>query len=261
MSCLSGYFTYPEPWTAQRGTNYHSIAESLIRPADHGAVAAIMPTGMTTTGGQHILDASIFEEFFTNDVRIIGDALLKARLTLLANTGDDYQGVSDTFLLFGDPATTLKLPVPRRPQGLTANHTEDGEILLTWQAAEDCNGDPVAGYNVYRRSESESDFAKLNPELLENLAFIDMTYVPSTLYYYAVASVDDDSDESVKSVAITPSGPSSSDDTPAAFSACFVDTVSTSDSQQHMSFIILLVMVLLPAIVWLLSLISCIRKI
>ena len=65
-----------------------------MRPADHGAVAAIMPTGMSTTSGQHIFNNAIFEQVFTNDQRTIGDALLSARLTLLANTGADYQLIS-----------------------------------------------------------------------------------------------------------------------------------------------------------------------
>ena len=37
-----------------------------------------------------------------------------------------YQQISDTFLLFGDPATSLKLPVPRRPAGISVTRTAEG---------------------------------------------------------------------------------------------------------------------------------------
>ena len=221
MSCLSGYFIYPEPWTAQRSTNYHSVAEGLMRPADHGAVAAIMPTGMSTTGGQHIFNNAIFEEVFTNDKRVIGDALLSARLTLLANTGANYQQISDTFLLFGDPATALKLPLPQRPTGLSVSHSIEEGIMVGWDTATDCNGDPVAGYNIYRRAASESSFTKLNTSLIDATSYTDNDYSPGTLYYYAVASVDQDHDQSAMSLAVTPAGAASSDDNPIA-SACFI---------------------------------------
>ena len=232
MSCLAGYFIYPEPWTTQRSTNYHSLAEGFMRPQDHGAVAAIMPTGMSTTSGQHVLNNAIFEEIFTNDRRLVGDALLQARLTLLANIGSEYQEISDTFLLFGDPATSLKLPVPGRPAGLKANRNEDGDIVLTWNAAADCNQEAVAGYNVYRRAATESDFTLLNTTLLDDLRFTDTDYEPGTLYYYAVTSVDGDGDESVNSISVAPA--SSSSGSVAAAAGCFVSTASTSNAQPAM---------------------------
>ncbi|MGD2097955.1 MAG: C25 family cysteine peptidase [Desulfobacterales bacterium] len=60
MSCESGIFTYPEPWAA------NSLAETLLR-SDAGAVAALMPTGMTTTPGQEVLNNALFETIFTDD--------------------------------------------------------------------------------------------------------------------------------------------------------------------------------------------------
>ena len=156
MSCLAGYFIYPEPWTASRSTNYHSIAEGFIRPADHGAVAAIMPTGMSTTGGQHILNNAIFEEIFTNDKRVIGDALLAARLTLLANTGADVSGNQRHLPFVRRSGHRSQAAAAGRTQGLTASRTTEDGIMLSWAAAIDCNGDPVAGYNIYRRAASES---------------------------------------------------------------------------------------------------------
>jgi hypothetical protein len=247
MSCMAGYFVYPEPWSAQRSTNYHSIAEGFIRPADHGAVAAIMPTGMSTTGGQHIFNNAIFEQIFTSDQRIIGDALLGARLTLLANTDAAYQQISDTFLLFGDPATALKLPLPRRPRGLTAERTKEASIRLSWQSALDCDGYPVAGYNLYRRAASESTFTKLNSTLIGELAFEHTGCDPKTLYYYAVSSIDDDGDESARSLSITAASSSSSSGGRDAASGCFVS--AAAQPAPHMVWLILVIIVGLAAMV------------
>jgi hypothetical protein len=42
MTCLNGYFAYPEAW------NFPSMAEALLRSQDKGAIAAFMSTGMTS---------------------------------------------------------------------------------------------------------------------------------------------------------------------------------------------------------------------
>ena len=43
----------------------------------------------------------------------------------------------------------LKVPLPRRPADLAAI-ARPGAVLLQWEASLDSNGDPVAGYNIYR---------------------------------------------------------------------------------------------------------------
>ena len=133
MGCLSGHFVYPEDW------NYPSLAEALLRAEDKGAAAALMSTGLTTTEGQHILDTALFDAIFNQDVRVLGQAVSAAKQTLMANGGSLYEEVNETFLLFGDPAMTLKVPLPYRPEGLRAQgHT--GGVSLNWNAATDCNG-------------------------------------------------------------------------------------------------------------------------
>ncbi len=42
MACLTGYFIYP-----YTGSSWQSLAEALMLPADHGAVAALMPAGLS----------------------------------------------------------------------------------------------------------------------------------------------------------------------------------------------------------------------
>jgi hypothetical protein len=127
-----------------------------------------------------------------------------AKQQLLANGGSLYEETANTFMLFGDPATTLKLPLPRRPIGLTAQRQADGTVLLTWAAALDCDGNPVAGYNLYRRRSTEPGYTRLNTALITALSFIDaglITAPAGELYHYALGAVDAENEESVKSAA------------------------------------------------------------
>ena len=106
MSCLAGNFGYV---SASEGA-VPSLAETLLQADAEGAVAALMPTGMTTTAGQHILNTALFEAIFADDIRQLGPAILSAKQTLLANGSAEYEQISETFLLFGDPALALKDP-------------------------------------------------------------------------------------------------------------------------------------------------------
>jgi hypothetical protein len=229
MSCLTGYFAYPDTDT----WNFPSMAEALLR-SENGAVAALMPTGMTTTGGQHILDAALFDAIFTEDIRTLGLAVSAAKQTLLAN-GVEFEELSETFLLFGDPAMKLKIPLPRRPSGTVAQG-QDGAVALGWQGAEDCNGGAVSGYNLYQSTTSGGEYTKVNTSLITGTEYNDTGLEEGTTYYYVVTSVDSDGDESVRSqgVGATPTALALDDDdvpsTTAATGsgsggACFISSV------------------------------------
>jgi hypothetical protein len=204
MGCLSGHFVYPENW------NWTSLAEALLRAEDKGAAAVLMSTGLTTTEGQHILDTALFDAIFNQDVRLLGQAVSAAKQTLMANGDSTYEEVNETFLLFGDPAMALKVPLPKRPLGLRARGHASG-VLLNWNAATDCNGGPVAGYNLYRSTTPGGPYTKVNTALITGTQYDDTavssTMAPYTMssaasgttYYYVVTSVDDQGDESVHS--------------------------------------------------------------
>ncbi len=181
MACLSGYFIYPFA-----GSLYQSLAEGFMRTPGAGAVAALMPTAMTATDGQHVLSNALYEALFAEDRRVLGEALMAAREALLANGGASYQQTADTFMLFGDPATVLKVPLPRRPAGL-AVAWQNGQALLAWSAARDCDGHPVAGYHVYRRAAGEPAFTRLTETPVSALAFTDTGLTAGITYTYAVA--------------------------------------------------------------------------
>ena len=134
MSCLTGYFMYPQTG-GYAADSWRSLAEGWLWPANAGAVAALMPTAMTDTVGQHLLSNALYEAIFALDRRGLGPAVGYARQQLLANGGREYEQTSNTFMFFGDPATSLKVPLPRRPQALTAVRQADGTVALSWAAA------------------------------------------------------------------------------------------------------------------------------
>ncbi len=190
MSCLAGNFSWPQ-WAA-----YPSLGEALMRSEGlgKGAVAALVPTGQTTTGGQRILNTALFDTIFTKDVRKLGPAIAEAKRTLLANGNAYYEQVSETFLLFGDPAMALKVPLPRRPSGLVIEGQTDG-IALQWLAAADGDGNAVTGYNLYRSQSSGGPYVKVNTGLINTPQYEDsaqQVLTAGTTYYYIISSVDAD---------------------------------------------------------------------
>jgi len=234
MSCLAGNFSWPE-WLA-----YPALGEELMRAGTltegKGAVATLVPTGQTTTGGQRILNTALFDEIFTNDVRRLGPAIAAAKQTLLANGDAYFEQVSETFLLLGDPAMVLKVPLPRRPEGLAA--TSDLEAVnLDWQAAVDAGGNAVAGYNLYRSPAPAGSYTKVNTTLITVTTYEDndpnLPAAP-TPSYYTVSAVDGDGDESPRSAMVSAmlKAPTASlgggGGGGAAPAACFVRTAAES---------------------------------
>jgi hypothetical protein len=206
-----------------------------------------MPTAMTTTAGQHILNTALFEAFFTDDIRELGAAILSAKQVLLANGSAEYEQISETFLLFGDPATALKIPLPRMPTGVTAVRQDNG-VHISWNAALDSNGNAVAGYNIYRAGSPAGPYSKINTALVTGTEFIDTGGVAGAGTgagagggYYAVSSQDSDGDESAQSLGISPASlMSSSGSGGSGGGGCFIDTVSQSISKQVLWLVLLL---------------------
>jgi prepilin-type N-terminal cleavage/methylation domain-containing protein len=227
MSCESGYFIYPE------AMNFPSLGEALLRPADKGSVAVMMPTGGSDPTGQQILNTALFEAVFSQDIRQLGPAILAAKQSLLANSGSQYEEISETFLLFGDPAMTLKVPLPRRPLLSQILLNDDGTVQLSWEPAVDCNGQAVAGYNIYRTTTPGANYVRLNSDLYAGTTFTDTQAPAGARVYYAVTAVDTDSDESVNSeslsiLATTPSAGQSGAGGGAG--GCFIATVAKNGS-------------------------------
>jgi hypothetical protein len=187
MTCLNGSFGYPEGW------GFPSLAEVLLRDSANGAVAALMSTGMTEPEGQRVLDRALFEGIFKRDLRTLGRAISYAKQELVANSAALGE-TGKTFLLFGDPAMRLKVPLPTAPTSPTGQ-VSGQSVTLTWGASSDANGRAVAGYNVYRSTTPNGSYTKLNSSLITNNGYTDNS-IQSGTYYYVVKSVDVDGYES-----------------------------------------------------------------
>jgi hypothetical protein len=77
---------------------------------------------------------------------------------------------------------------------------------LSWDAAVDCNGDQVAGYNLYRGTDPSAALVKVNSAPIAAAEYVDGSIESADItYYYAVTAVDEQGDESVQSAVISPS--------------------------------------------------------
>ncbi|MGA1825940.1 MAG: C25 family cysteine peptidase [bacterium] len=195
MTCMTGYFINPE------SLGFTCMAEALLRAEGKGAIAAFMSTGMTTPIEQQIINSALFHAIFAEDIRTCGHAIAHAK-HLFLKKGEDFERLSETFLLFGDPAMTLKIPLPRRPSGIISQ-SQKGCITLTWQKTKDCHGDIVAGYNCYRSTKAFNNYTRINSSLITDTCYKDRSTEEGTIYYYVVTSIDTDGDESVPSGACT----------------------------------------------------------
>jgi hypothetical protein len=98
MTCLTGLFTHP---------NVNSLSERLLFHRDGGAVAILAPTSLTLPNDQSFLSYQLAGSMINNSSLTLGDVLLNAQREIPV----DSQGVREvmfTFLLFGDPALSLK---------------------------------------------------------------------------------------------------------------------------------------------------------
>jgi hypothetical protein len=194
MTCLDGFFGYPEGWA------FPSLAEVLLRDSTSGAVAAFMSAGMTDPEGQRVLDDALFEGIFKRDYRTLGRAVSYGKQELVANSVALGE-MGKTFLLFGDPAMKLKVPLPTAPTAPAGQVSGQG-VTLSWGASSDANGGVVAGYNVYRSTTPNGPYTKVNTSPITSTQYADNT-VQSGTYYYVIRSVDSDGYESPGTLEMT----------------------------------------------------------
>jgi hypothetical protein len=115
--------------------------------------------------------------------------------------------------------------------------------MISWQSVEDSNGNPVAGYNVYRSSTPGGIYIKINTELITATEFLDTNPGGAGASsaggsgggtsYYGVTSVDDSGDESAQTLGSSPAAIIESAASSAAGAAgCFINATAPSNSWQ-----------------------------
>jgi fibronectin type 3 domain-containing protein len=90
---------------------------------------------------------------------------------------------------------------PSIPKNIKTDYCEAG-IKISWEKVSDKD---LAGYNIYRSEEWDSEYKKINSVLIppkQNPSFIDQTVQPNKEYYYRVTAVDIHNNESEQSIKI-----------------------------------------------------------
>jgi len=102
MTCYDGSYHYP--------STAFALAEALTRADGKGAVASWSPTGLGITAGHDYLARGFFQAVFQNGPATLGEATNAGKLALWTAGGSP--DLLDTYLLFGDPATTVPVVEP-----------------------------------------------------------------------------------------------------------------------------------------------------
>ena len=102
------------------------------------------------------------------------------------------------------PTGLVAVPVP-------AEHGNPAHIDLSWNVSAETD---VAGYNVYRTDQENTEGARLNSQPLPTPAFSDMTAVAGQRYFYRIAAVDRSANESERSTAVSAEVPAESQPKP-----------------------------------------------
>ncbi|HEV7857579.1 MAG TPA: C25 family cysteine peptidase [Pyrinomonadaceae bacterium] len=93
MTCLNGYYNDP---------TLDSLAESLMKAPNGGAVAVWASSGLTVPTGQALANQSLYQSIYGNPSLTLGEAIQRAK----AATPDS--DVRLTWTLFGDPSMNLR---------------------------------------------------------------------------------------------------------------------------------------------------------
>jgi hypothetical protein len=104
MTSLEGYFVQPSP----SGSDLSALAEVVVRPSDRGAVASWSPSGLGVATGHLELSRAFFEAIFGTGTHRIGPAATQAKIRFFGS-GVGHLDLVDTYTLFGDPATVLRI--------------------------------------------------------------------------------------------------------------------------------------------------------
>jgi len=122
IACLDGYFLEPnEAWNM-------SLSERLILNPNGGAVGVFSASGFADAEDKFLLGRELYRSFFERDIRVVGDALRRAKEEYTAVHQEQEDFILHTHNLMGDPALELRIPSPRRPFGVKAEFYDKGDL-------------------------------------------------------------------------------------------------------------------------------------
>ena len=93
LTCLNGAFQHPQQET---------LAESLLRAPNGGAVAVWASSGMTLPQEQMPMARELYRRLYSSDAPLLGDALRAAKASV------EFAELRSTWILFGDPTLRFR---------------------------------------------------------------------------------------------------------------------------------------------------------
>ncbi len=127
-ACWSGYFiNLAQPWYV----NYmdETVGEALVVTPGRGSVADVSPSGQHIGGSLVVLNQGMTNAIFLERNDRMGLAVDAGKQYYFAHAGS-FLDVIDTSILFGDPATRLRLPPIA---SIARNETTRTTVTLRWQ--------------------------------------------------------------------------------------------------------------------------------
>jgi hypothetical protein len=101
-SCWAGYFI-------NLYANVQTLGETHVLQPGRGAVADLSPSGLHVGSALVTLNQGMAKAIFQDRIRTVGEAVNAGKRYYYANSAS-WHDVIDTSVLFGDPATRLRLP-------------------------------------------------------------------------------------------------------------------------------------------------------
>jgi hypothetical protein len=139
-SCWTGYFINLYSFYG----DYRTMSEAFLLSPGKGSVVAIGPSGQHVGDALQVLNEGFVKSIFTDQLPRAGDAFNAAMSFYYANS-TAWPDVIDTTLLFGDPATRLRLVHDAEPPSVSIRRNGTSAIDLTWLHLE-----PNSAYQVWR---------------------------------------------------------------------------------------------------------------
>ena len=117
---LTSHFTTLNNY--QNSNVWQSLGEALVRAPQRGSIADIGPSGLHITNASVVMNQGIVQAIFQNRIARLGEAQDAAKLYYYSNSSE-WHDLIDTYLLLGDPATRLRLPLEEEPNTPTPSPT------------------------------------------------------------------------------------------------------------------------------------------
>jgi fibronectin type 3 domain-containing protein len=108
-------------------------------------------------------------------------------------------------------ATTLALPAPAAPTGVTATAVSSSRIDVAWQ---DVTGE--SGYQVQRSADGMSGWTTIGTTAQDLVSYSDTGLAPSTAYYYRVVATSGNGDSTPSAVVSATTSPAADSTPPTA---------------------------------------------